>query len=169
MDEEIFLYVGGHQTVPKDIVRARIDPSVKIIKELAFKKCKKLKDVEFCEGLEEIGDGAFCYCESLESIRMPSTTRVIGLCAFACCTLLKKIVFNEGLVEIKQSAFFSCSELTTICLPSTMRRLSKAAFFSCGQLRIAALNEGLEVGVDVFYGCTRLQLMRRPKRGGGFR
>jgi len=163
MDEDIFLYVGGNQEVPKDVVRARIDPSVKIINEEAFSQCKALREVEFCEGLEEIGDGAFCCCKSLEYIRTPSTTRVIGEEAFYCCTSLKNVLFNEGLVEIKDMAFSSCSRLTNVCLPSTMRWLRKNSFHSCRILRIVALNEGLEeVGENVFVGCTMLQLIGIP-------
>ena len=92
----MFVYKEG-VTVPRDVVRARIDPSVKCIQKDAFKGCQKLEWVEFTEGVEKIDDGAFDSCLSLVYIRTPSTTRVIGRLAFANCSSLLRAVLISGL------------------------------------------------------------------------
>jgi len=157
MDKEIFLYVGGNQEVPKDVKRVRIDPSVKIINGEAFRDCQALREVEFCEGLEEVGEQAFYKCTSLEYIRTPSTTRVIGNTAFYCCSSLKNVSFNEGLEDIGNQAFYHCKSLESIRAPSTTRVIGKLAFYCCTSLKNVLFNEGLvEIKDMAFSSCSRL-------------
>jgi len=124
--------------VPKDVERVRIDPSVKVIKDRAFQYCKKLKYVQFREGLEVIGLHAFLGCISLVSVRLPSTTKIIRRGAFY-------VIMNEGLQDIGDCVFSGCRMTKFVCLPSTMRRLRKFAFDDYGDLRKVALNEGLAI------------------------
>jgi len=158
------VYKGGDQEVPKDVERVRIDPSVKVIKERAFVNCRKLKYVQFCEGLEEIGPGAFGCCISLESVRLPSTTKIIRQSAFFDCVKVEYVILNEGLQDIgKNNAFSGCRMIKFVCLPSTVRRLKDGAFADCSNLTKAALNEGLEtVGKFAFHGCNKLETIVIP-------
>ena len=50
---EVFVYMGGEgdERVPRDVVRARVHPSVTRISGEAFVDCIKLVEVELCEGL----------------------------------------------------------------------------------------------------------------------
>ena len=57
VDSEVFEYMGGD--VPGDVVRARVHPSVTIIRRYAFVVKEKLEEIELDEGLIEIGNGAF--------------------------------------------------------------------------------------------------------------
>ena len=59
---EIFVYTGGGAVVPNDVVRVKIDPSVLDIPIEAFMSKYKLQEVEFHEGLREIGRQAFDSC-----------------------------------------------------------------------------------------------------------
>jgi len=54
VDGEIFVYMGGDQVVPDDVVRVRIDKSVKIITSQAFEHRRRLIYVEFHDGIEII-------------------------------------------------------------------------------------------------------------------
>jgi hypothetical protein len=58
---EVFVYtgIGEGDVVPHDIVRVRIDQTVLAIPIKAFMSKYKLQEVEFHEGLREIGTQAF--------------------------------------------------------------------------------------------------------------
>ena len=77
---EVLVYMGDErERVPRDVVRARVHPSVTRISGEAFVDCIKLVEVELCEGLLlEIGMGAFRGCNALKTINIPSTVRVIN-------------------------------------------------------------------------------------------
>ena len=162
-ESQAFVYTGGNQVVPKDVVRVRIDPSVKVIKKGAFQDCTKLKEVEFTEGLKRIDALAFFFCLSLQLIVLPKTLRMIGRDAFHCCQAAKVVVLNHGLVEIRPHAFAGCTMLTHICLPTTLRRVGYRAFACCTELRLAGLNEGLEeIGRHAFLQCWKLETIGIP-------
>ena len=62
-DTEVFVYTGeGGAVIPRDVVRVRVDPSVRSIPANAFCERKKLAEVALCEGLVEIGYAAFAWC-----------------------------------------------------------------------------------------------------------
>jgi hypothetical protein len=71
---EVFVYTGeGRAVAPYDVIRIRVDPSVTSIPVRAFNERKKLAEVELCEGLVEIGEGAFKWCEhSITKINIPT-------------------------------------------------------------------------------------------------
>ena len=61
---EVFVYMGeGGEGVSDDVVCVVVDPSVTSIPDHAFEDRKKLTEVELCEGLVEIGNGSFAWCE----------------------------------------------------------------------------------------------------------
>lgn len=91
-----FLYMGQDRSeIPRDITHARVDPSVNVIGEKSFDNCKQLVEVEFCEGLEEIGFRAFSYCTSLTKFKVPSTVKKIGAEAFCNCEQLVEVELCE--------------------------------------------------------------------------
>jgi hypothetical protein len=64
MVADVFVYTGnGGEIVPPDVRRVLVDPSVTSIPAEAFQPCKKLAEVELCEGLVEIGELSFGYCD----------------------------------------------------------------------------------------------------------
>ena len=61
---EVFVYTGaGGAEVPYNVVRVRVDPSVTSIPANAFEGRKRLAEVELCEGLVEIGNFSFRWCD----------------------------------------------------------------------------------------------------------
>ena len=115
-----FVYMGeGGPPVPEDIVSVSVHPSVTVIHAGAFQDTRKLEEVELCEGLFEIGTGAFNNCISLKRIKIPSTVTLIGDSAFGSCHRLEQIELQEGIEEIGQRAFFDCTSLKRIHIPTT--------------------------------------------------
>ena len=61
-----------------------------------------------------IGDRAFYYCKSLESIVIPSGVTSIGREAFSSCDSLKSITIPSGVTDVGPSVFYECGSLKKI-------------------------------------------------------
>lgn len=66
------------------------------------------------EGVLEIEDSAFAYCDVLTEVMLPSTLKTIGNSAFYGCTTLSQIVIPSGVTTIGTDAFDYCSQLTIL-------------------------------------------------------
>jgi len=126
-NNEVFVYTEG-AVVPDDVVRVRVHPSVTAIPGEAFKRRYKLKEVELCDGLLEIGNSVFEECNALKRVSVPSTVTRIGISAFSDCGKLEELKLFDGLEEIGDEAFFCCFTLKKIEIPSTVIRIGEWAF-----------------------------------------
>ena len=121
--------------------------------------CIHLRRIILPEGLEEIGEGAFCYAIDLEDVNFPSSLKAIRRRCFSDCISLNvnPLVIPEGVEEIGYMAFVNCKSLTgKVVLPTTLKRINDGAFFST---KITECNfpDGLEeIGDGAFYA-TRLK------------
>jgi hypothetical protein len=108
-ENAVFVYTGPRGgRVPDDVVRVLIDPSVTSIPAHAFFRRMKLNEVELCEGLVEIGDWAFNWCDqSITKINIPISLRRIQDFAFAA-SLRTPIRLHDGIESIGRHAFAAC-------------------------------------------------------------
>ena len=67
-DDDIFVYTGGEQQVPRDVRRVRIAENVDTIPAWKFSNCRQLIEVEGHEKIRKIEDGAFYGCHSLRRV-----------------------------------------------------------------------------------------------------
>lgn len=97
IDSELFLekgicinkYLGSETSV---IVPTQIDDLPVIsIGDKAFCFCNSLESIIIPDSVTSIGDWAFFWCESLTSITIPDSVTSIGGGIFAACTSLKNI------------------------------------------------------------------------------
>jgi hypothetical protein len=90
------------------VVRVRVDPSVTSIHAKAFIGRKKLTEVELCEGVVEIGERSFAYCDhSITKISIPNSLRRI--CDYALYRSLRTpICLHDGIESIGEWAFAAC-------------------------------------------------------------
>ena len=113
------------------ISRVVFPDSLARIEDEAFYQCKNLKEIDFGNGIEQLGaDGKqliFSGC-AFERLVFPSQIKEIGVSAFYACHKLKEIVFNEGLEKIAIGAFKNCMMLREVNLPASIRELGKSAF-----------------------------------------
>ena len=101
--EDIFVYTGGEQVVPRDVTHVIVDKSVKIIRRGAFDSRRRLVSMEMHDGIEIIEGGAFIYCTSLRgSMELPGV-RVVGNWAFTR-TALTAVEFGDKLETIGYAA-----------------------------------------------------------------
>ncbi len=113
-----FIYTGQERAdIPQDVIRIRVHPSIRVIKDNAFEGCRQLTIVILGKGLEEIGVRAFARCTSLREIVIPPAIRVIEGGAFAGCSELAIVILGEGLEEIRVMAFCNYTSPREILIP----------------------------------------------------
>jgi len=81
-----------------------------------------------------IGNSAFSYCTSLQSITIPDSVTSIGSRAFIGCRSLTSITLPDGVTSIGSRAFIGCRSLTSITLPDGVTSIGKEAFSGCTSL-----------------------------------
>jgi len=123
-----------------------------MIDERAFRECSALTSVELSEGLEEIGEGAFCGCTSLNAIIIPPIVKVIPEGAFYGCWALTSVELSDGLEEIGEWAFAECRSLREIVIPPAVRDIHDTAFDCCTNLtRVKFCNK-----IEEFVSCNAM-------------
>ena len=160
-NDDIFVYMGGDQVVPRNVRRVRIDKSVKIIPERAFEFRRSLIYVEFHDGIERIQQRSFTGCCSLSNVKLLGV-KIIEEGAFSDCRGLIEVEFGVELDTIGRIAFCNCTSLRTIKMPS-VRIIESWAFENCQQLTDLDLPEGLEtIQEHAFLCCQRLRRIIVP-------
>jgi hypothetical protein len=172
-DDEVFNYTGERgDSAPLDVVRVRVDPSVTSIHAKAFYERTKLTKVELCEGLVDIGERSFGWCnQSITKITIPNSLRRI--CDFSFTYSLRTpICLHDGIESIGQYAFAACiftnfrvPPLITVIpksmlvkcramfsleLPDNTREIGSYAFGYCWCLRNVAIPHNAVIGNNVF-------------------
>lgn len=138
----------------------------------AFYRCYCLNNVEFPDGLEEIGRGAFRNTK-LESVIVPPSVRVIHQSAFCECDDLRKVVLSEGLEVLgtdehtvtgdKLYGVFHESAVDNVVFPSTLKKIEYSAFEDCAHLRSVVLPAGLEYIGDSAFSGTGFERVLLPR------
>ncbi len=128
----------------------------------------------------EVGDKAFCDCNKLSSVSLPtnityvgqsafedtaitsfnaSSLRGMGTSAFDSCSKLKEVRFdnNTTLTELPNSAFAYCYSLQTFSLPQNVKTIGSYAFNGCKGLETFVVPSSVtSIGDSAFNGCYRL-------------
>ena len=97
-----------------------IPNETKKINNYAFAGVASIKKIVLPEGIESIGDFAFCNCVNLLSVKTPTTCKTIGKYAFNGCSQLSEVELLEGLANIGECAFSYCLSLQSLIFPSTI-------------------------------------------------
>ena len=151
-------YTGNETklTIPADITELNC---------FALSDCYNITSVTFGENsqLTSIGDGAFNWCESLESITIPDSVTSIGDGAFCCCAKLTSITIPDGVKSIGNYAFAGCSALESITIPDSVLNIGDSAFAECTALEsITIPGSVLSIGDSAFEECTALKNITIP-------
>ncbi len=97
-------YDNGTKTLT---VKSNIDDlTVDNYETVAWNNYKdKTENIVIEEGVEKIGDFAFCYEKELKSVTLPNTLTTIGTAAFAGSDTLKEITIPSSVTTIGDNAF----------------------------------------------------------------
>ena len=136
-----------------------VPQGIQAIGNRAFCGCSSLTSIILPDGLTSIGKGAFSSCDSLTSITLPDTLTSIGESAFSRCISLTSITLPDTLTSIGESAFSGCTSLTSITLPDSVTAIGGSAFLGCLSLTSITLPDTLtSIGDMAFADCPNLTL-----------
>ena len=107
--------------VPYNVKYYKIKDGTRVIGDKAFMYCKSLNSIEIPDSVLSIGDRAFGWCKSLTSIEIPDSVKSIGNYAFWECTSLNSIAIPDSVKSIGDGAFSWCESLKEIYIPKGTR------------------------------------------------
>lgn len=86
---------------------------------------------------------AFCGCQYLVSVVLPTSVQMVGHHAFAGCIRLQSVVLPSNLAVLDSNTFEGCVALEAIRLPSTVQDIRSRALAGC--VALDTLTVGSEV------------------------
>ena len=107
------------------------------------------------DGVETIGEGAFCGCSGLPGIEIPNSVTEIGARAFSGCSSLTSIEIPNSVKVIKDGAFSGCSGLTSIEIPDSVEWIGEQIRQS-PELDLIFFESVDQSYTDAFSGCFSL-------------
>ena len=134
-----------------------IPNSVLNIGDLAFAYCRSLNSVTMPDSVTGIGEGAFYGCSSFTSVIIPDSVLNIGNIAFAGCRSLTSVTIGDSVTSIGEGAFSECSSLTSVIIPDSVLNIGDEAFSYCRSLISVTIGDSvLNIGKDAFRYCSSL-------------
>ena len=133
-----------------EILSALIKDGVTGIGQEAFSYCASLQSVRISASVTKIGYMAFRGCAALRRILIPHSVREIRSSAFQECVRLKSVAIPRGVEIIEPHAFEECRSLTSVTIPNSVRRISYRAFWGCTGLIKAYVPVGADIDPDAF-------------------
>lgn len=137
--------IGAYSFSASKLAGIMIPSAVKEIGESAFSYSATLETLEFEHEskLEKIGDRAFCDNKTLKAIDIPASVKTIGRSAFMNNTALSEVTFSdEALTSIEEYAFCNCTGMRGITIPKGISSIGDGFLYGCSAL------ESLTVAAD---------------------
>ena len=132
----------------------KIKDSTKVIAGGVFDNYENLKQVEFPNSLERIGNNSFRSCTSLEEISIPEGVKSIGESAFMYSGITK-VDLPDTVVDIGDYAFMECIHLSEINLPKNIENIGHWCFSNTDYLLDMESDEyGCKYVGDILLGYT---------------
>lgn len=127
---------GAKQTTDTIVVIPSYINSFPVVEIAAdvFKDWTMIRTLIICDGIEQIGSGAFYNCNSMINVTIPNSVTSIGNRAFDDCSSMISITIPNSVTNIGDSAFSGCTGLTSITIPDGVTSIGSSAFFGCSNL-----------------------------------
>ena len=120
------------------------------------------EDYVIPEGIQIIGEYAFCGCEKLASVTIPDSVTSLGSHAFSD-TGLTVVMIPESVTTIGDYTFLGCSNLVSVTILGKVTTISNYMFSGCGNLISVIIPEGVTtIGVLAFNLCENLVSVTIP-------
>ncbi|KAL7718663.1 Leucine rich repeat containing protein BspA family protein [Entamoeba marina] len=124
-----------------------------------------IKEITIPYTIKSIGDGCFCFCNSLTTINLLTNLTSLGDCCFYYCSQLRSITIPSTLTSLGNYCFSECSSITSINLSSTLKLLGDSCFSFCESLESIILPSSLtSIGEGCFSYCLSLTSINLPSK-----
>lgn len=128
------------------------------------------------DGVTNIGDYAFYFCNSATDVTIPDSVTGIGEDAFCGCRDLTSVTIPNSVTNIGDDAFSWCSSLTSVTIPDSVTNIGDRAFYFCTRLSGIFVDDGnanyasvdgvlfnKELSVIIFYPAGHGSVYRIPE------
>lgn len=99
----------------------------------AFYGCANIKNIEFNEGLEYIGNLSFYNCTGIEKLTLPKGLLYLGSGSFEGCASINTIIIPNTVREIDGFCFMNCN-ISELTIPGSVEKIGDKAFYMCYNL-----------------------------------
>lgn len=148
--------------VPRGYYLDDIPSGVKEIGDYAFCGCETLKFIVIPYGVTKIGKYAFCGCKRLCVILIPKSVTSIGKRAFGACEKLNRIEMQDSEMEIAMQAFYGCG-MTSIRIPKGLKIISFGLLSGCEKLTSVKIPDSVTtIQAKAFKSCQSLENITIP-------
>lgn len=129
-------YISHYDAIslPQKVKKGANTYDVTAVGDKAFAYNRSIQSVAVPQGYTMIGKSAFESCDRLEEISMPESVTAIGDFCFNLCKQLKSVVLPEGVESLGSLVFYQCEGLTSVSLPATLQTIGEGAFDGCTAL-----------------------------------
>lgn len=141
-------------------------------------------------GTKTIADQAFAYCDSLKSLKIPTTVKYIGIEAFYKCENIESVYFEgnikdwlditfatydafDGWFDETSNPLYSGAALyfedqlvTDLVIPKNIEIIKPITFFGCESIESISLEDDSQlthIGCQAFFGCVNLDRVSLDK------
>lgn len=122
----------------------------------------ELPDAILPEGLKEIKNGAFLYCNCITKVVVPSSVTLLAGDAFAYGSKLKSAEIKAPLTSLYTGMFHGCNALEEVILPRTITYIDSDVFRSTS-LSSFVVPEGVKtIDLRAFKDCKKLTSIELP-------
>ena len=163
--------VGNHLFWGSMIEEIDWPSGLHIIPYETFRSCEQLRRVGIPSTVDSIGPGAFLYCSSLTSARLPEGIKTLNG-TFSGCTSLSEVNIPSTVTVLESSTFSDCKfthidipegvtyigrfcfrnvPLTEVKLPSTLRQMADYVFNGGKYERMVVPKGVISIGDRAFY------------------
>lgn len=104
------------------------------INEDAFFYCDNITSVHVPNSVQSIGDRAFQHCTSMKTVFLPNSLKQIGWCSFMDCVMLQEICIPDNVTRIDEYAFGNCASLRSVFIPKNVYHVYSLSFDNCSNL-----------------------------------
>ena len=112
------------------------DSLMKIERE-AFSFCSNLVEIVIPDSVQgTIGDNAFYYCNSLQSVTIGNGVTEIGKSAFQYCLNLENVILGNAVVFIHKEAFAATGKILELRIPASVKYIFEFAFQGAGLIHV---------------------------------
>lgn len=139
-----------------EITAVTLHEGLEVIGDLAF--CGSgITGIDLPQSVEWIGTGAFARCPDLKWARFPAVLDSVEDLSFYACRKLESVELPLILDRIGEEAFMKCSGLKEIWLPTTLDEIDTRSFAESGLTEIFIPASVTWIGDEAFDGCADLK------------